>query len=206
MTFNAALLDDYRTYCGGNWPISGFVLDFLLRAGLRRQNSLIDVGCGPLRIGKHLITFLDAGCYTGLEPEGPMLNAGITYELSTELRMLQRPTFLVEPIGTREIEADWALGWDVFNHLSRKQLRLALETIHAKRWLMNIHMAEHDETFPTNGEGWSYRFAETRAEVYSRSAFHELVADCRYEPHIAQMVETDWPSHPFAIVELERIV
>ena len=110
----------------------------------------------------------------------------------------------------RSRRAAWdlqAFAWLGAGHQAKPgQLRLALETIHAKRWLLNIHMAEHDETFPADGEGWSYRFADTKAEVFTRAAFNGLVADCGYKPHIAQMVETDWPGHPFAIVELERIV
>lgn len=203
--FNAKLLDDYREYPGGNWQIAGSVLDFLLSSGLRRHHHLVEVGCGPLRIGKHLIAFLDAGCYTGIEPEASMLEAGLAKELSSGLRALQRPTFLNETLGATRLATDWALAWDVFNHLSDDQLRLALATISADNWLLNVHVGQQHQTFPKDEEGWSYRYADAKAQVYTPASLESLLRDSDYRLTILKTVPTDWEGFPFAILHLTTL-
>ena len=40
---------------------------YLRSHGLERNHQLIDIGCGNLRAGRHLIHYLDAGHYTGVD-------------------------------------------------------------------------------------------------------------------------------------------
>jgi hypothetical protein len=204
MTCNEKLLEDYRAYCGGNWGVAAYVFNFLIPAGLQRHHTLVDVGCGPLRIGKYLITFLDPGCYTGIEPERAMLEAGLKHELSAALRERQRPKFLVETIGTSSLAADWALAWDVFNHLSPRLLRLALCSVRADNWLLNVHLGEKSFTAPTDGEGWSYRYADTKVAVHTRESLEALIRECGYTSNVICVVDTDWKDHPFTILRLQR--
>jgi hypothetical protein len=203
-SFNAKLLEDYREYPGGKWWIAELVLDCLIGNGLRRHHRLVDVGCGPLRIGRHLIAFLDANCYTGIEPEVSMLEAGLTHELSGELRSLQHPTFLTEQLGKTRLVADWALGWDVFNHLSADQLRVALTTITADNWLMNVHLGDVDRTLPKDSEGWSYRYADAKTHVYTPNSLETLVADAGYELRVLLTFPSGWEGFPFSVLRLVR--
>jgi hypothetical protein len=176
----------------------------LIRNGVRRHHRLVDVGCGPLRIGKHLIAFLDARCHTGIEPEASMLEAGLANELSGELRALQHPSFLTEQLGTTRLTADWALAWDVFNHLSADQLRMALTTITANNWLLNVHMAEVHRTIPKDGEGWSYRYADAKAQVYTQASLESLVRDAGYEMRVLLTFPSGWEGFPFSVLRLMR--
>ena len=43
------------------------VLDLLVQDGLRPSDRALDYGCGSLRIGRHLIDYLDPDRYTGLD-------------------------------------------------------------------------------------------------------------------------------------------
>ena len=47
--------------------------------GLKPTDNLLDIGCGSLRVGKHLIPFLDDGKYCGVEPEQKYLNDGLKW-------------------------------------------------------------------------------------------------------------------------------
>jgi len=52
----------------GVWQESrDFQINFLRRNGLERGNSLLDIGCGPLRGGIPLIRYLDEARYTGID-------------------------------------------------------------------------------------------------------------------------------------------
>ena len=52
----------HRRYVGGHWEALGALqLDLLRREGLRPSHRLVDVACGALRAGVHLIPWLDAG-------------------------------------------------------------------------------------------------------------------------------------------------
>jgi SAM-dependent methyltransferase len=49
----------------------------LLQAGLKPHHCVVDFGCGTLRLGRHLIAFLDAGNYWGLDITERFLKLGI---------------------------------------------------------------------------------------------------------------------------------
>ena len=62
---------DYKEFFGGGakgWDQRGrFQLEFLKSRGVTKSHVLADVGCGPLRAGSHLIRYLDAGNYCGID-------------------------------------------------------------------------------------------------------------------------------------------
>lgn len=59
---------DPRAAIGGMWDeIGPLQLDFLTRQGLLPTHRFLDIGCGALRGGIHLIRYLARGNYTGLD-------------------------------------------------------------------------------------------------------------------------------------------
>jgi SAM-dependent methyltransferase len=50
----------------------------LVQAGLKPQHCVVDFGCGTLRLGRHLIAFLDPGNYWGLDITERFLKLGIS--------------------------------------------------------------------------------------------------------------------------------
>jgi SAM-dependent methyltransferase len=65
----------------------------LFQFGLRDWHSLLDVGCGSLRLGRLAIPFLRAGGYAGLDPNRWLIEDGISYELGQSAVRIKRPQF-----------------------------------------------------------------------------------------------------------------
>ena len=60
--------EDPQEAVGGLWDTLGLLqLDYLVANRLRPNHSLLDVGCGTLRAGRHFIRYLDAERYSGFE-------------------------------------------------------------------------------------------------------------------------------------------
>jgi len=121
----------HRTYVGGVWDTHGQrQVEFLRSHGLEPQHTLLDVGCGAFRAGRHFIDYLDAGNYYGIEANQSVIQAGYDHELDDEqraktpvghLRVSDR--FYAEFDGTR---FDYALAQSVFTHVSLNHMRLCL--------------------------------------------------------------------------------
>ncbi len=59
---------DPHTAVGGMWDRLGTLqFEYLRDAGLAPHRSLLDIGCGTLRAGRHFIRYLDANRYTGID-------------------------------------------------------------------------------------------------------------------------------------------
>ena len=74
----------YRAYVGPPQDydlIAAMTFNLLTTLGLRQHHSLLDVGCGSLRIGRLLIPYLNRGKYFGIEPAEWLVAEGIRQEL-----------------------------------------------------------------------------------------------------------------------------
>lgn len=77
-----------RTFIGGATTfdvIGASTFATLVREGLREHHQLLDIGCGCLRVGKLLLTYLRPGHYSGVEPREDVLSAGIEHETGPSL-------------------------------------------------------------------------------------------------------------------------
>jgi hypothetical protein len=88
--------EDYRAYVGppDQYDLIGAAQFALLYAlGLRAHHRLLDLGCGSLRAGRMLISYLDAGGYTGVDPNRWLIDAAIDNELGRDILAVKRPVF-----------------------------------------------------------------------------------------------------------------
>jgi hypothetical protein len=122
----------HREYVGGMWDqIGRLQLDFLLSAGLSPHHYLLDIGCGALRGGVHLIRYLDAGHYLGMEKEAELLEAGID-ELGVDLYEQQVPLLIASDrfdVGRFGIVPDVAIAQSLFTHLPPLAIRTCLANL-----------------------------------------------------------------------------
>src|SRR6476619_314261 len=73
----------HRAVIGGMWEeIGALQLGFLVSQGLARSDKLLDIGCGCLRGGVHLVEYLDASNYYGVDINESLLQAGYQVELA----------------------------------------------------------------------------------------------------------------------------
>ncbi len=125
----------HRAYIGGRWEEYGQLeFDFMVERGLRPEHVMLDIACGSLRAGVRLIPYLDAGNYLGIEKEESLIKQALAKELPPEVAAEKRPELVVS--GAFEFErfskqADYALAWSLFTHLTREDLEKCLRNLRA---------------------------------------------------------------------------
>lgn len=121
----------HRDFVGGLWDLAGAnQLDFLVGRGLRPWMRVLDLGCGCLRGGLHLVRFLDCGRYYGID-----VNASLLAAAWLELEMAGlRPRLPIGNLLRSDELAGWRFGVDfdvvlahsLFTHLPPQWLRRGL--------------------------------------------------------------------------------
>jgi SAM-dependent methyltransferase len=113
----------YRAYVGPPEDydlIAAMTFNLLTTLGLRQHHSLLDVGCGSLRIGRLLIPYLNRGKYFGVEPNEWLVREGIKRELGETLLQIKCPTFFFsdspEVIAQANTSFDFVLAQSIFSH------------------------------------------------------------------------------------------
>jgi len=113
----------YRAYVGPPEDydlIAAMTFNLLTTLGLRQHHSLLDIGCGSLRIGRLLIPYLNPGKYFGVEPNEWLVEDGISREVGRSLVEIKRPTFFFSSspptIAQAKIKFDFALAQSIFSH------------------------------------------------------------------------------------------
>jgi SAM-dependent methyltransferase len=126
----------YRAYVGPPEDydlIAAMTFNLLTTLGLRQHHSLLDVGCGSLRIGRLLIPYLNQGKYFGIEPNEWLVKEGIKRELGETLLQIKRPTFLFsdspETVAQAKASFDFALAQSIFRHCGLNLIKQWLSAI-----------------------------------------------------------------------------
>jgi SAM-dependent methyltransferase len=72
----------HRVVPGGQWAEGGdWAFALLKREGLQPEDSVLDMGCGSLATGRHLLAYLEARRYVGFDVNHALILAGLTIEL-----------------------------------------------------------------------------------------------------------------------------
>jgi SAM-dependent methyltransferase len=126
----------YRAYVGPPEDydlVAAMTFNLLTTVGLRQHHSLLDVGCGSLRIGRLLIPYLNRGKYFGIEPNQWLVEEGVKKEIGEAILEIKRPTFFFSDspatLAQMKVSFDFALAQSVFSHCG-------LDLI--SRWLSGI--------------------------------------------------------------------
>jgi len=123
----------HRQYVGGRWDeIGRLQFEFLVAHGLLPRHVLLDVACGSLRAGVHLIPYLDRSHYWGLDKESDLIDAGLKKELDPEIRGAKEPQFLINSdfeVSPIRPPADYIWIHSLFTHLSPEVIQHCLRRI-----------------------------------------------------------------------------
>lgn len=105
----------------------------LTTLGLRSDHSLLDFGCGSLRSGRILISYLDEGCYCGIEPNEWLINDAIEHQTGKDLLALKKARFNHNSDWQTNVfsqQFDFILSQAVLPLFGGDCIRKALENFH----------------------------------------------------------------------------
>ena len=169
-------------------PIGRSQFELLKLLGLAPHHYVLDLGCGSLAAGKHLIPYLAPGHYCGIEPNSWLIEDGIAYELGKRWVNRRRPRFS----HTDQFELtvfgqpfDFLLAHSVFSHASQAQVA---KTLSQARQVMSPAAVFAASYFKGErnyeGEAWVYPGAVAFTP--------EKMAEMARESGLT-MVELAWP-------------
>lgn len=168
---------------GGNPDVLGpWQLDLLLEHGLDRNSTVVDIGCGTLRGGLHVIQYLNPDRYVGVDPleelvaEGRRL-VGVA-ELSDKTPVLGSLSALND---IRPRSADFVLTQSVLNHLNAKRIEATVDRVNSVladdgKWLSTGRLSDTVETVD-EGQPHPTRPNERLDSVMGRAWFESVLSD-----------------------------
>jgi len=101
---------------------------------LRSDDTIADIGCGCLRVGRLLIPYLEAAHYFGVDPDEELVSAGVMHETGPGLASLKMARFTSRTdfnIVDQWPQITWRriLAHDLIPHLDDPQRQQFLEQI-----------------------------------------------------------------------------
>jgi len=126
----------HREYIGGVgdlWQkIGNLQLEMLRKQGLRPEHTLLDLGCGSLRLGILAIPFLNPGNYFGIDMHQSLIDAGLSHELAADLQKEKQPNFFATETFEVDVFAttfDFIIAQSVFTHLPVSKIKACIEKL-----------------------------------------------------------------------------
>ena len=187
----------HRDIVGGRWEETGrIVMPVLAAEGLEPSDRFLDIGAGPLRIGRHVAALLGAGAYWATDASHALMQRGWEVELDAATRARLPATNL---IGDADFtfagvpqDITFALAFAVFTHLPRAALEAALPRVrarfpHLRRLLFTVFLAP-------DGHAGAFRQADGVVTHPDRAPWHmseaEVLAIARAAGFAAE--KRDW--------------
>ncbi len=109
-------------------------LEVLQSSGLREDHKVLDVGCGCLRAGVHIMSYLDPGNYYGLEPNTVMLEFGKKHVVGPHGLAASRPNFnnnFEFDFTPFKATFDFFVARSIWTHASKTQIGTMLDGFQA---------------------------------------------------------------------------
>lgn len=195
---------EHRGSVGGFWDeIGQLQRDFLVSRGLEHDAYVVDIGCGCLRAGIHLVEYLSPNHYYGVDISEDLIAAGYDVELAAAglQHKLRRDNLICDgdfQFARLNQQFDVALAQSLFTHLPFNHIRLCLERLAP-------HMREQGvlyATFFLSGEAsWAEPQHHDRGDVTTfptQDPYHYRLEDIEFAVrgtswNVTEVI--DWP-HP----------
>lgn len=181
----------YKTYAGPADhydKVTSYVFPLFFHSGLREDTCLLDIGCGPLRLGRFLIVFLRPELYHGLEPEKEVVELALQEEIvrpyGKRLLEYKNPKFLHNStfdLSGFQTKFDMVIAEQVFIHCGTEQLIQCLRSVkgHLKpsgRFILQVNIGDFDTVREKRfTDEWSYRHASHSGMWYREDTFRKLL-------------------------------
>lgn len=179
--------DHYRAYVGPPerydfMSASQFALLFHL--GLRDYHSVLDFGCGSLRLGRLLIPFLQPRRYFGIDPNDWLIEEGIARELGRSAVPLKQPHFDNNDRFDCEVfgqQFDYIMAQSVVTHTGPEMTDALFASVSRSLhdtglFLFSFIDAASNQAVAPATEGWHYPHcvSYTAKEIQSMLRAHGL--------------------------------
>ena len=128
--------EKYKLYLGGGireWEKRGlFQILLMEKIGLNPEHSLVDIGCGPLRSGIHLIKYLKKSGYFGLDVNEDFINISNSIISASKLLLEKNPKLHVSSsfeMPKQSEKFDYGLAFSVLNHCTNIERHLFFKNL-----------------------------------------------------------------------------
>jgi len=171
---------DPKLAVGGMWEEIGHLqFGFLINKGLQPHHTILDIGCGTLRGGRHSIKYLNTSYYYGIDisPKAIAYAKQLVYQ---EGLSDKSPHLLVsEKKDLKFLEFsgktfDYILAQSVFTHLKPEHIKECLENI-------GSIMHENSAFYFTYNKGKEYMRVSLKDFLYPFSFFELLAEQCGFK-------------------------
>ena len=135
-----------------------FMLFFLL--GMRERHTFLDFGCGSLRSGRLVMTYLAKDRYCGIDPNRWLIEAAIEQEIGPSMVKIKKPRFAFNSDGSMTsfgISFDFIHAHSVLTHAPASLARtffLQAGTVLTPNGLVVATFLRGDSDY--NGSEWVY--------------------------------------------------
>lgn len=132
----------------------------LCTLGLRACHRVLDFGCGSLRAGRLIMSYLDPGRYYGIEPNAWLIEDAVARQVGEDLIHLKSPQFdHNERFDTSVFgcKFDFIVAQSIFSHTGPDLVRAGLASFAGSvetRGLIAVTFIHGDED--CDGDGWYY--------------------------------------------------
>lgn len=176
---------DYKSYVGNpkHYELIGkIVFDLLLGCGLKPEYKLLDIGCGSLRVGKHLIDYLDQNNYYGIEPNKIIFDAGFYRELTDDgrkknIKYSDNKNFCLQIFYTT---FDFILANSIFIHACKRQIEKCFDEVNKVLKDNGKFVFSFIEGKDNEKKEWSYPSAITYSKKYIESLINKYNLKFKY--------------------------
>lgn len=176
--------DHYRAFVGppGDYDlVAAMTFSLLAVLGCRQQHRVLDIGCGSLRVGRLLIPYLNAGGYTGLDPNAWLVECGISRETGQDQVRIKAPRFVIADNASQLVAEgarfDFIVAQSIFSHCGADLLQAWLESFAQLAAIDGTALVTWIEgPADTDAIGWVYPgcVAFTAATMQRMAAAHGL--------------------------------
>jgi len=170
---------DAQRAIGGSWEEMGKLqFDFLVKKGLKPHHTMLDIGCGTLRGGRHFIKYLDAGKYAGFDISAKAIEYGKQLAQKEGLADKAPQLFVSEKKNLKFEELkgktfDFILAQSVLTHLPPEPIEECFENI-------GKVMDKNSVFYFTHFGGSRYQHFSIEDFRYPFSHFQSLADECGF--------------------------
>lgn len=168
--------------------IGKIIYDLLISLGIKPNDTLLDIGCGSLRIGRYFINYLDESKYYGIDPESWLVLEASRKELGYDIIEKKKPRFIYNDnfnLSGFDRKFDYLLANSIFIHASKKQIEKCLDEAKKSMHINSKFIFNFIEGKDNKNKDWTYPEHITYSKKYiekqlKKRGFKYKYINCKY--------------------------